>query len=349
MEYNGILQELISSIKCKVYWDKPNIKFTRTMINNFLERTLETDRLQTDNIFLTTDLWKKAMLTSKKTVGGGYFNRTINPDIFRVNFSELAVSKDENNKVSLPVVTTIQFDNYTNPDNTLKPINYTTQNRLRFERLFSQLAKANDIDSLYQLADLSQDFSIHSYYIPTGISTKNIGNSCLLLRYDHCSLPHYNGAMPPAYRYVYPNVVNEPHFHFNSGFGSLYKLTPKLLWHSFGVGYAIGVTGLKEYLEKLHTENFKDEEERKIFMENDFGMPFLHYKLADIKYSTNHLQELVNQINRLAFDSNIASNAVALETAYKVICTVSNTKTKPLYNKKIAGTLKYNNDDIKKW
>jgi len=347
--YNSLLQELITSTDCDVYYESANIKLTRTMVKNFLTRTLDSDRLQTDNIFLTTDLWQKAIFTPKKTIGGGFFNRTVDYEILRANFSELAVSKDENNNISLPVLTTIQFDNYSNPDGTLPPINYTRATRLKFERIFTQLARANDIESIYELADLSRDFSIHSYYIPNGISTKKLGHCCLLLRYDHSSFAHHNGAIPQLYRHIYQPVVREPHFHFNSGFGSIYKLTPQMLFQNLGVGYAIGVTALKEYLEKLYKENFKDNEERKLYMENDFGMPFLHFKLADIENGTDNLHEFLETIKQLAFDSHIASESASLDTAYKFISLVSSTKTKPLHRKKIAGCITEKNDDIKKW
>ena len=70
--------------------------------------------------------------------------------------------------------------------------------------------------------------------------------------------------MPKLYSAVYPSAVEEPHFHFNSGFGGLYKLSKDQETYNYGVGYAIGVTGLKAYLEKLYSGNFENKAEERL-------------------------------------------------------------------------------------
>jgi len=345
MEYDNMLQEFASSFDCKVFWEIPNIKFSRMMITYFFKKTLDTNRLQSNNIFLTTDLFKKAILTPKKVLNVGYFLRTVYPDIHRINYSEIAVHKDENKNISTPVITTIQFDNDSNPDGTLSAINHTKESRIRFERLFSQLASSSDIDAIYKTASYFQDFSIHSYYVPTGISSSSIDDCCLLFRYDHCSKRHYNGTMPKLYKHIFPEFVDEPHFHFNCGFGGVYKLSNQNEQHNFGVGYAIGVTRLKQYLEKLHSEKFVDEKQRKLFLENDFGMPFLHYKQLDMTNGTHYIEEFIEVLTQLVLSENISTDEASLESAYKLMCMISNTKVKNLNFKQRLKTERRPNND----
>lgn len=334
MSYDTMIQDLATSIDCKIYGESAYIKCGRKLYKEFLRGTLDTDRLQTNNVLLSVDLWKKAVLTDKKAIGVGYFQRTIDYLKHRVNYSEVSAKKD-NKKVSLPVLTTIQFDNDVNPDNTLNPIEYTKDARFKFESLFSMLSTATDVDAIYNMADLSRDFSIHTYYLPTGIDSASIDDCCLLIRYDHCSLKHSNGAMPRLYRNVYPDVVEEPHFHFNSGFGGVYKLTSKEETHNYGVGYAIGVSRLRDYLQILYTGAFKNKRQEKLFMENDFGMPFLHYKLADMQNGTNHLGEMLDSLTLLMFNEGVAENSTIVESAYKFVRMISNMNQKNLKYKHV--------------
>lgn len=330
LEYNNMLQEFASSFDCKVYWENKEIKFSKTMVTNFFRRTLDTNRLQTSNVLITTDLYKQALLSPKKVAKAGYFKRTVYPEIHRINYSEIAFGKKIDNMIKYPVITTIQFDNDINPDETISEIDYTKDMRLKFERLFSSLSHSAGLDVIYNTANLMQDFSIHSYYLPTGINKDLVDNCCLLFRYDHCSKKHYNGAMPKLYKHVYPDFVEEPHFHFNCGFGSVYKLTSKEEQHNFGVGYAIGITRLKDYLEKLYKENFVSKEERKLFMENDFGMPFLHYKMLDKTSGTDYIAQFIDAIKMVMIAESLSTNDAAVQMAYKFVCSLSNTKFKGL-------------------
>jgi hypothetical protein len=158
-----------------------------------------------------------------------------------------------------------------------------------------------------------------------------VEDSTLLIRYDHCSLKHKNGSMPKLYKEVYPTAVNEPHFHFNSGFGSLYKLDKSAQEFNYGVGYAIGISQLREYLDKLYNETFKDKKERDLYLNNDFGMPFLHIKKLDLQKDTHYLKTIVEALDMLVFTENVSSNSVALEHAYRFINLISVTKAKTLY------------------
>lgn len=326
--YEAMVQDLMSTIDCKVFYDAPTIKFKRKQFKDFLNGTLDTDRLQTNNILISNDLWKRAMLSQKKAVMSGYFQRSVDDEKYRVNYSEISVKKAGRGlSASLPVLTTIQFDNVENPDATLVPIDYTAKAREKFERLFSVYSRARDVDAIYEMAELSQDFSIHNYYMPSGLD--GLDDCCLLLRYDHCSGKHYNGAMPKLYKKVYPDFVEEPHFHFNSGFGAVYKLSSKNPGN-YGVGYAIGISGLRTYLDTLYSGNFKDKQQEKLFMKNDFGMPFLYYKLADVENGTNYLGEIVEGIKMLQLNEAIAGADSALETAYNFVRLISGLSSKDL-------------------
>ena len=201
--------------------------------------------------------------------------------------------------------------------------------------LFSRFSTATDVDAIYNMAGITRDFSIHTYYLPTGIDGTSIDNCSLLIRYDHCGLKHSNGAMPRLYRNVYPDFVEEPHFHFNSGFGGVYKLSSKEETHNYGVGYAIGISRLKDYLEILYSGAFKNKKQEKLFMENDFGMPFLHYKLADMQNGTNHLGEMLDSLTLLMFNEGVADNSVILESAYKFVRMISNMNQKNLKYKHV--------------
>lgn len=332
MFYNSALQELVSTINCNVYYDEKKIRFTPTMFREFLRDKLDTDKFQKNNVLLTTDLWLKAMLSPKTTIGAGFFKRSVSYDKHRINYTELSTC-NTGHKRRLPVLTTVQFDFDSNPDATISPAELVKESRVEFEELFTNLANSSRENAIIETADYVQDFSIHKYLVPAGVDDQSIESCSLLVRYDHCSKKHKNGSMPKLYRNVYPQSVEEPHIHFNSGFGSLYKLDKNEQEFNYGVGYAIGITQLREYLSKLYNETFKDKKERELYMNNDFGMPFLHIKKLDIQKDSHYLKSIVEALDMLVFTENVSSSSVALEHAYHFINLISATKAKSLYYK----------------
>lgn len=272
--YDSLLIDLSTTIDCQCF-DRP-CTTSSEHVNDFLESSLDTDKLQTTNILLTSQLWRDVVLGKKQDLNAGIFHRGIDEENFRINFSEISATKMGNGTITNPVLTTIQFDFDNNPDGTLTALNKTEKSIKAFRKLIREQGTETSVDEISEIAGGTRDFSIHKYYIPNGFSQQTADECCLLLRYDHCSLKHRNGSMPALYREVYPEFVEEPHFHFNSGFGSVYKLSNDGATHKYGVGYAIGITGLKNYLIKLRTGNYSSPAEKRLYTENDFGMPFLH-------------------------------------------------------------------------
>lgn len=272
--YDSLLLDLSTTIDCQ-YFDKP-CTTSSEHVSEFLEASLDTDKLQTTNILLTSQLWRDVVLSKKQNLHAGIFHRGIDEENFRINFSEISASNIENETITNPVLTTIQFDFNNNPDGTLTALNKTEKSIRAFRRLIREQGTEPSVDEISEIASGTRDFSIHKYYIPNGFSQQTADECCLLLRYDHCSLKHRNGSMPALYREIYPEYVEEPHFHFNSGFGSVYKLSNDGATHNYGVGYAIGVSALKNYLIKLKTGSYSSPAEERLYTQNDFGMPFLH-------------------------------------------------------------------------
>lgn len=273
MSYDATIQELVFAADCKFYDQSHQQIFDKNVFESLVSKTSETNRLQEKNVLLTSSFWMDVVTAPKKNITTGYRLRTIDNDNKRINYSDLSAIPTSRRSIMLPVLTTIQFDFEENPDKTINPEDIVFKERESWHRLFSKYARRSDVDAICDTAENAMDFSIHKYYLPGAVD--KVEDSTLLIRYDHCSLKHKNGSMPKLYKEVYPTAVNEPHFHFNSGFGGIYKLTNDNAQHNFGVGYAISVTGLKTYLEKLYTGNYESASERRLYTENDFGMPFL--------------------------------------------------------------------------
>ncbi len=272
--YDSLLLDLSTTIDCQCF-DRP-CTTSSEHVSEFLESSLDTDKLQTTNILLTSQLWRDVVLSKKQDLHAGIFHRGIDEENFRINFSEISASNIENGTITNPVLTTIQFDFDNNPDGTLTALDKTEKSIKAFRRLIREQGTEPSVTEISEIASGTRDFSIHKYYVPNGFSQQTADECCLLLRYDHCSLKHRNGSMPALYREIYPEFVEEPHFHFNSGFGSVYKLSNDGATHNYGVGYAIGVTALKNYLTKIRTGSYSSPAEKRLYTENDFGMPFLH-------------------------------------------------------------------------
>ena len=126
--------------------------------------------------------------------------------------------------------------------------------------------------------------------MPDGLSKESLDNALLLFRYDHDYRRHRNKILPPMYSDVYSEEVNEPHYHFNSSFGSLYGLSDKPKKNNVGAGYAISVTELINYLRKL-----RDAKPTDFISNNDYGMPFLHYKKSQKSSNTLNINDLIKQ------------------------------------------------------
>lgn len=325
MSYDATLQELMFSIDCKVYDESHITAINNGIISQFLQKTIDTAVLQSKNILLTSSFWMDVVKSPKTNQSLGYFQRVVDSDNLRINYSELSARNVGKNLIKDPVLTTIQFDFEQNADGTIDIERIATKEAELYDKLFSKASEDTDVGAIYNTAALAKDFSIHKYYLPDGVS--NIDNATLLIRYDHCSLKHKNGSMPKLYKEVYPEYVDEPHFHFNSGFGGLYKLDSKSQVHNYGVGYAIGVTGLTNYLTKLYNNVYKDENERKLYTENDFGMPFLSILNTE---GPDRIGELISHLEILQLAIELQSDSLEITTAYNFTNIISNTEEKNL-------------------
>lgn len=321
MSYDATLQNIIFEIPCSVYEKAYEQYVDRNIIMDFLHKTTDTDKLQERNVLLTSSFWKDIVLEPKRNITSGYRQRNVDTTNKRINYSELSACVTSNSSVITPVLTTIQFDFEDSVDKTISGIKITQDEKNLWDNLFSKCAKATDVCAITETAKNTIDFSIHKYYLPDTI--ENTDEATLLVRFDHCSLKHKNGTMPKLYRHVYPQSVSEPHFHFNSGFGGLYKLNSDAETYNYGVGYAIGVTGLKDYLEKLISGDFKDKAEERLYTENDFGMPFLHLLNAG---GAEKIGDMIDKLTALQLANEVGAQAAELEIAMDLINDFTNTE-----------------------
>ncbi|MBE5739055.1 MAG: hypothetical protein E7354_04955 [Clostridiales bacterium] len=308
MSYDAMLEDLSSSIDCRVYDTDKTSTLTAEAVTEFLADTIDTDELQSRNILLTSDMWRSVVLSEKTSLTNGYFQRDVDDNNMRINYSDLSATPIDGDRVGNVVLTSIQFDFM--PEESENGYFNILGSSMEFnEKLFSKASESTDVGAIYDTAELARDFSIHKYYLPEGVS--DTANASLLFRYDHCRKKHKNGSMPPLYKCIYPAFVEEPHFHFNSGFGGIYKLTNSNESGNYGVGYAIGVSGLQAYLNKLFSGKYDSPQEEKLYTQNDFGMPFLF--LLQEK-GTAAIGELLERIEllRLTIETNNPSAEVAL-------------------------------------
>ena len=310
---DAFFQGAAFDLPCKYYNSLPKTKITDKQLKNFLSRTYVDRKLQEKNVFLSTDVWNKIVSSRKKSICRHFFQKIVDNNAFNISFSTID-SNSEAESFSTPVLTTIHFDFSQMP--WTRNLEVSSDAYAKFKKLFKKCVSSTDVDAIYNIASLLNNFSIHKLFLPYGPS--QLDESCLLYRYDHSFDKHKNGSMPPLYELVYPKEVREPHFHFTRGFGSVYKLTSRMQQQDFGVGYAIGISDLKKYLDKLNNQDFKDEKEKKIFMENDFGMPFLKlYKECKGTKSTK-FDRIVDALTNLQLFYEIDENGEALAVAYNI-------------------------------
>lgn len=338
--YESLVLDLIPTIDCQYHNEQNQVDITKSKFKKFLRETLNTDRIQKNNVLLSCDLWRNSMMARKRHIGSGYFQRSVNPALHRINYSELSITRSQSTPKSA-VLTTIQFDFDKNPDHTMFPLRLTQEALADFEKIFHDLSTDSHVDALFRTADMARDFSIHQYWLPYGLDKKNMSSASLLLRYDHCNFKHKNGSMPRLYKEVYPEYVEEPHFHFNMGFGSIYKLSNDSGVHNYGVGYAIGVTGLKNYLKKLVNDSFDNESQRKLYNENDFGMPFLY--ILKSSRGESKIDEILHGLDKLLLAYHLNVEALEMEEAYNLTNMMSNSPIKFLEYK---NTDEIRDDDI---
>lgn len=311
--FDAFVQDAATDIPCRYYNTLGKINISRNDIVKFLKGRYVVRKLQKENVLLSTDVWNKVVSTRKKTIDRSYFQKFVDYGVFDVSFSTID-SSSKSEKFSTPVLTTIHFD-FTNLSE-FKNRYYSAKTHKHFEKLFEQYARSNEVDAIYKIASRLEEFSIHKYFLPCGLA--NMDEACLLYRYDHSYEKHKNGAMPPLYKNVYPEFIDEPHFHFTRGFGSVYKLTSKMEAKEFGCGYAIGISGLKKYLDKLNNQDFKDKKEEELYMQNDFGMPFLRLYTECQASKSTVFGSLVEAVSNLQLVSELQAGGAALAFAYNI-------------------------------
>ena len=276
MKYDSFVQKTHTLMPCKYFDSIACAQFSSGAIKEFLQKSKLTDRFQENNILLSNAVWNNVLKIKKRSDCMGYFQRLIDKNREQVNFSTLESLKTPSGSFA-STMNTIQFKFDDIFGGNARDIAKDTYEK--FKDMFEKKSISMSINAINDLAGLVYGFSIHKYYLPNG--PEHLEDACLLVRYDACAQKHKNGTLPPLYRGVYPQEVCEPHFHFTRGFGSLYKLTNKMTKDEFGVGYAIGITDLKKYIDKLNNQDFANQKEKNLYMENDFGMPFLRLYLKN--------------------------------------------------------------------
>ena len=300
--FSTLMEDLSFDIPMKYVNEPRQFKIDKKQQDNIFTVAVSTDRHQNKNILLSPELWHMVMETPKQKIGNDRFRMKIDRNNLRVNFARLsAKTLDNDEKITLPVMTTIQFDFNHNAQGRFEFVKYMCEAQNKFKNLLSSKKSFNYIDELVEISKKTQNFSIHEYYLPDGITTNALSNATLLMRYDRCEAKHKNGSIPKLYKAVFPDYVEEPHFHFNCGFGGIYKLTNEKETNMVGVGYAIGASGLHDYLQKLQTGEYKDKEEQELYLNNDFGMPFLQIsKLDSCSGGGRRLKDIADTVGALA-------------------------------------------------
>lgn len=335
--YNALIEQSWEDLNAEIYKEIPTInkRFTQNVMENFIDSVIDTDKFQEKNILITAQMWNDLMKTPKQIVNMGMFQRskvekeTKSEDIRIYNFSFLSKGKISGTKKTGWFLTTIQFELPIKKSIIAAGIMKTVI--AEFERLMQEGSSA----SLYQICNLAgktENFSIHHYFLQKGLEQGCVSSAILLTRYDHCPKLHKNDVLPRMYEMVYKKYTSLPHFHFNASFGNIYKLNNKHQSYNNGVGYAISVDGLFDYLEELQNSKKGD-----VFAENSFGMPFLGKRNKDI-------EQLQYNLNKLAKAIKAKDKCAELRLALEVLLKSANTKTNMFDN-----IQEDRFDDINRW
>ena len=256
---------------------------------DFRATQISTDRLQQRNIMLSPELWHTIVENTKTPLTDRILRKSVDRSKGQILFSQifkLSNLETLDNTIAhrkdcdALILRTIQMDFLNTSENYEKKRikTFKKEDMRKYSREFDAFIEAADgrlFNDIYKIADCCLDFSIHEYYLPFGLSTEGLRKAVLLMRYDHCSDKHKNSALPKHYSLVYDAALSEPHFHFNEGFGQIYKLLTRNGQGNFGAGFAIGLPSLNAYLNKLQTLKDMPAATKKLWLQNDFGMPFL--------------------------------------------------------------------------
>lgn len=297
--YDALIQQFQVELNAKYVEKLPkrNKSLIRREIRDFYlaQSKRNTDRLQSENLLLTSELQMDLLTCKKEIVMVGYDRPLrISNNKSQYNFSYLtkgSISQNDKRTV-VYFVNTIQFV-LENSKKTLAS-SVAKKETINLDSIVTR-NRISAIEEVVMLADRVEDFSFHQFVLPF----ETFDEAVLLFRYDHTNSKHYNCkpqnlTMPLLYKEVYPDFVEDPHFHFATTFGNIYKLNKHNEDYNYGVGYAIGVSDLLEYLEKLE-DVFLDKKEirmsiQSVLTENDFGMPFLHNVKRGITSSCSGLR-----------------------------------------------------------
>ena len=303
--YRMAAQELDASPTDEYLEVFPNIGKTDlyALRKKFAKLKIKNDRLQQRNIMITPEMWHTLVEATKEVLTDNTFKTSIDLATGQMVFSELLRVKNletlddtisHRKDCDALILRTIQFDFLNTPEDyeSGKIKKYTKKELKKSSRSFERFLRAatkQDFDAIYEMAENCLNFSIHEYYLPYGFNKYGLERAVLLLRYDHCFERHKNSVMPKYYDLFYPTSVEEPHFHFNEGFGQIYKLLTSSGQGNFGSGYAIGLSNLYAYLGILNNLGDLPNEKRKFIENNDFGMPFL----SKVQCATRGMTEVV--------------------------------------------------------
>ena len=332
--YDAVIQQYQYELNAR-YIDKilkKNMSLFKRSRREFLSREngIDADRLQTGNYLLTSKL-QMDLLTCEKEVQNLWrlppFRISCDKTLYNFSYLTKGAIKQGEKKVTVYFINTIQF----NLENKKKDLSTSIAGKeaINLDKVITE-NNISSIADVVALADRVEEFSFHQYFLPFD----TFDDAILLFRYDHTNKKHINckpinTTMPILYNYVYPPFVEEPHFHFTTVFGNIYKLTKHNEDHNNGVGYAIGVSQLKEYLMNLYEASVGTvdaEFEDANFLENDFGMPFLH-NIKNKGYSgiSNH-KRICRAMRKLSYLIKHGDKSAELALAIDIAHAFSNTE-----------------------
>lgn len=292
------------------------------------------DRLQNKNLLMTSGLQMDLLTCKKDVIMASYdLPLKISKDESQYNFSYLTKGSISQNSKRTVVyfVNTIQFVLENNKKSLANSV--AKKEAINIDRIITE-NNILSIEDVVKLADRVEDFSFHQFVLPFD----NFNESVLLFRYDHTNSKHYNCkpqniTMPLLYGEIYPEFVEEPHFHFATNFGNIYKLNKHNDEFNYGVGYAIGVSQLENYLNNLERDFLSKKEislsVKSVLTENDFGMPFLHNIKRGITGSCsglNNHKKICNAFKKLERQIKSGKKSAELSIVIDIAHAFTNTK-----------------------
>ena len=290
--YKSLIQDFSHQQKIK-YIENP-IKLSKKKVEQTVERfvkePIHKKFLQKKNIVLSPEMWRRLMLVKKKNVLHDY-KVSVDKEEKTLQLSQLKHTTIQSKPVFILRLAEIKYNT-----NTL-----ATTDNLLLKAMFNVDSimvsfKQSSIDDLEDMINKCSQFAVHEYYLPEGlVDEEALTQAVLLYRYERVyakewdnlvqQAGHGNYGLPYYYSLIYPRrisherLISESHLHFAEGVGAMYRLddvSERKNKNNLNAGYALPISNLKRYLNKLINNKYINKEERQFYQQNDFGMHFLY-------------------------------------------------------------------------